>query len=496
MARTRLLISSLAIALASCNTLQTPTPDDHDDAPIQFTPPNSSPRIEIATMDGQFIAGEQHLVTALCKAVDPDGSLVSVGVDLSGLGGSYTLLRRGSDPTFWGWSGMLTLPASDTDRNVSIQFSASDNSGATTTRFVSAILRGRSQITPQSVLHHPKVLEAFRDFFGQIDFVPYELGNAPPNVVGSYSTRGSQVYPFFQELPPGTLQWNNQTSDNRIQTAISGGLAGIPGATFSSIATEGEIIRGDGNAFTVYTIQNVTIQYPGGSCTIRNSLILTGVRVASGHIAGTYAQVPLSSSSAACVPFATSGVFQLTPSGMPDVSATSTTDVIFSDVLASHGYDVFPWSQHPISADEFANFGVSLYGIIPDIYDYLRASTLGASVPGIGVPLPGSVIESQFRHWGGDIDNPWIFNISPPAQSVELRIFDGNGNPSTHKLIACSEMNGGGIVVDIDAIDDSQISDPFTSTPLRVQSPVPIKSLWLTAYPYPRTTAERIIIGR
>ena len=84
-------------------------------------------------------------------------------------------------------------------------------------------------------------------------------------------------------MAPGTFIWRNQTSDNKIETQYSQSLIGQSGTSIL-----GEIIRGQGNKFTVYSILNIR----QGGCDEEGILIIDGIQDSQGNVSALYLSSP------------------------------------------------------------------------------------------------------------------------------------------------------------------------------------------------------------
>ena len=90
---------------------------------------NAWPVITAQTVTGLLIQGRSCNVTVSCNASDPDGTVSSVAVNLTAIGGLIAQpLTLGAGNT-WSWSGQVTPVNAG---SVSVVFAATDNEGATT----------------------------------------------------------------------------------------------------------------------------------------------------------------------------------------------------------------------------------------------------------------------------------------------------------------------------------------------------------------------------
>jgi len=275
---------------------------------------STRPTIHYASVDGTLVEGEDHLVSASCRVTDSDGTVQSVTVDLSPIGGSRSqaLSRNSASPEVWGWSGFLIPPSYDGWRSFTMTFVASDEEGNTDHYDVPVRVGAPSQgagrnsttgvtglNTPSEIINHPDVAETIR----QLEQATASLGTPiepllftssgaldPPHIEGRYNLEGLQLVPFEAKLLPGTWRWSNQTSDNHIDTYYQELLGG---SVFQEgVSNVGEIIRGNGSGFTVYSI----IEATQGDCSATGVIIVGGTVQDDGSILGTYASTVVESS--------------------------------------------------------------------------------------------------------------------------------------------------------------------------------------------------------
>jgi hypothetical protein len=140
--------------------------------------------------------------------------------------------------------------------------------------------------TPDQILSNSDVRDAIdqvRDLGYNVQ--PFRDSIDPPNIEGSYSIAGNQLIPFEVPLASGTFRWSNQTHDNNIDTDYDQLIQ-------SGVSNVGEIIRGSGNEFTVYSI--IDIQSDVGLpslCRNRSVLIMDGA-IDSQGVFGLYFGIP------------------------------------------------------------------------------------------------------------------------------------------------------------------------------------------------------------
>src|SRR3990167_5127937 len=105
----------------------------------------------------------------------------------------------------------------------------------------------------------------------------------PPVISGKYSIGGRIYYPNQGELSSGTFTWRNQTSDNHIETEYNQILGQ------SGISSYGEIIRGQGRIFTVYSRLRITEQ----PCDEIVDMVIDGSQDGSGNVSAVYFGLPI-----------------------------------------------------------------------------------------------------------------------------------------------------------------------------------------------------------
>ena len=136
--------------------------------------------------------------------------------------------------------------------------------------------------TPDEILSNPYVEDIIDEAEDEgLDITP-EQGIDPPVISGTYDLNGTAYIPYHGPLAPGTWEWSNQTSDNHINTDYDQGFQ-----TGSNV--EGEIIRGTGNKFTVYSILNIS---QGGN-EERGIIIVDGMQDNQGNVTAIYLASPV-----------------------------------------------------------------------------------------------------------------------------------------------------------------------------------------------------------
>jgi hypothetical protein len=114
-----------------------------------------------------------------------------------------------------------------------------------------------------------------------------EKGLDPPNIEGTYSLNGMVMVPDYSEewyeLAPATWMWKNQDANLHVDTEYDEG--------FQTGAGGGEIIRGEGSSFTVYSVLDIDDEEYGG-CKERAILILDGRQLSNGDVEAVYVFTP------------------------------------------------------------------------------------------------------------------------------------------------------------------------------------------------------------
>ncbi len=142
--------------------------------------------------------------------------------------------------------------------------------------------------TPEQILSRPFVADAIDEVRDSgYSFSPQRDVN-PPNIEGVYLLSGRGFLPIETSLYPGTFVWKNQTEDNHIDTEYEEFYQGS--STQSGVSSLGEIIRGNNNEFTVYSILRVNDYLYG--CDERVVLLIDGRKDNSGDVSCLYLGVP------------------------------------------------------------------------------------------------------------------------------------------------------------------------------------------------------------
>lgn len=141
--------------------------------------------------------------------------------------------------------------------------------------------------TPDQILKNPYVEDALDKAQEEgVNLTP-ETEINPPVISGNYNLSGEACIPGYEDwgqLAPGTWKWSNQTADNKIDTDYDQGVQTGGGV-------EGEIIRGAGNKFTVYSILDIDDENYGG-CRERAVALIDGQQNAQGNITAVYIVTP------------------------------------------------------------------------------------------------------------------------------------------------------------------------------------------------------------
>jgi hypothetical protein len=138
--------------------------------------------------------------------------------------------------------------------------------------------------TPDQILTNPYVEDALDEASGEGVNITPEKGVNPPVISGIYDLAGEACVPGYtgwHQLAPGTWKWYNQTADSKIDTDYDQGFQ-------TGIGAEGEIIRGTGNRFTVYSILNISDE----GCEERAIALIDGEQDGNGDVNAVYIVTP------------------------------------------------------------------------------------------------------------------------------------------------------------------------------------------------------------
>lgn len=140
--------------------------------------------------------------------------------------------------------------------------------------------------TPDQILKNPYVEDALNEAEDKGVNISPEKDIHPPVISGTYGMSGEAYNSAsgWYQLNPGTWKWFNQTANNYIDTDYDQGFQTGGGV-------EGEIIRGKGNRFTVYSILDVDDEAHGG-CKERAVAIIDGTQKYNGDIEAVYMITP------------------------------------------------------------------------------------------------------------------------------------------------------------------------------------------------------------
>jgi hypothetical protein len=187
--------------------------------------------------------------------------------------------------------------------------------------------------TPEQILSNPYVDDAIDAARDEGVVVTPEAGVNPPVITGSYQMSGEVMYlglSGWRPLSPGTWRWSNQTSANHVDTDFE--QAGLLTQTGSG---GGEIIRGEGSRFTVYSVLDVSTTVFGETCQERVVVLVDGTQLSNGDVTAVYIGTP--AQEAEC--YATSvGRLELSLTGPASSSTKDVADGLLMKVLT----DFFP----------------------------------------------------------------------------------------------------------------------------------------------------------
>lgn len=170
-----------------------------------------------------------------------------------------------------------------------IPIACSNNSEDGWNPFLSSSGTGvRGLDTPDQILSNPYVEDALNDAATAGATITPERDISPPVITGTYDLSGEACYPgsSWHQLASGEWKWKNQTADNHIDTeydqfGIQSGSGG------------GEIIRGEGANFTVYSVMNIS----QSGCSEQAISIVDGRQLNNGDVAYNYIVTPTQANS-------------------------------------------------------------------------------------------------------------------------------------------------------------------------------------------------------
>jgi len=143
--------------------------------------------------------------------------------------------------------------------------------------------------SPKEILSNPNIMRAIsnaRSYGASFNLYGDSEVN-PPRITGNYSISGERYFPAgIVPLSSGTFKIYNQTANNKINTDYDQVMQ-------TGTSSLGEIIRGNGNSFTIYSILNV--QDSIFNCSEKMVFILDGIK-SENALNGYYVVAPISSS--------------------------------------------------------------------------------------------------------------------------------------------------------------------------------------------------------
>jgi len=136
---------------------------------------------------------------------------------------------------------------------------------------------------PDEILTNPYVKDALDAASDEgVNITPEKEFN-PPVITGTYNLTGEACVPGYYDwypLAPGTWRWYNQTAYHQIDTEYE--QVGVQKGSGG-----GEIIRGTGNKFTVYSVLEIDDVDIGG-CKERAIAIVDGEQHSNGDVSAVY----------------------------------------------------------------------------------------------------------------------------------------------------------------------------------------------------------------
>ena len=144
--------------------------------------------------------------------------------------------------------------------------------------------------TPDEILQNPYVNNVINRM--NEEGAPPRLSRSinPPIISGEYGLEGFRLFPNTgSELTPGIFRWKNQTINNYIDTDYSQEFGGV--TTQTGTSSIGEIIRGSGNRFTVYSVLNIRDNLT--NCEDVIIFIVDGMQDSNGDVKALYCGTPI-----------------------------------------------------------------------------------------------------------------------------------------------------------------------------------------------------------
>ena len=141
--------------------------------------------------------------------------------------------------------------------------------------------------TPSQILSNPYVANLVSNVRDEGYSPSFHTAIDPPVISGRYDLGGRRFYPISIQLSPGTFIWRNQTADNHIDTEYDQLFQ-------TGVSSLGEIIRGRGNSFTVYSI--LRVRDPLFDCDEETVMIVDGEQGSSGNVSAIYLITPVDDS--------------------------------------------------------------------------------------------------------------------------------------------------------------------------------------------------------
>lgn len=330
-------------------------------------------------------------------------------------------------------------------------------------------------------------------------FITPQMGTNPPSVEGGYNMVTKQLWPQEEQEIETALLWNNRNG-NFIRTATEGNLTGPVSGRFHSEPVGSGIIRGEGNSFSVYSVQDTKMSTSFVEFNVRSLLVLNGEKTTGGYISGNYFEMPISCERPDIFsPISAAGVFSLKPTYRNNFVISDYDDVNLTEIFTSLGYETggaWPVYQ-PIPDDVFAPQNIVLSGMNAGVYYYCSHPGYPGSDPNGRAPLgtffSGEVI-SGFSQIGGSLNNVHILNFPNPVHYCKVYLSDNNANVSTHNLYAFSDSDAKGTLLDVYTITDPPSGESGVMQ-MQVESAVPIKSVWTQSFPYGANSTDHIVLG-
>jgi hypothetical protein len=268
------------------------------------------------------------------------------------------------------------------------------------------------------------------------------------------------LYPSASTIAPGTWTWSNQTTDNHIATSYAQ-------SDQSGESPKGEIIRGTGNNFTVYSIFSVNQQTGGGAmCTVPEAVaIVDGAKDNNGNVTAVYCLVHLNGQQQCGLETVTIGQISLSLNSGSQTPAGLLVRADFgSPTISTTNCQVTPIGAAFNTAEQQNNWrltspGSSKVTVSFNLQNAVAAARLrithltsasgncqGGGFSPIDIVINGAVWKSNYdvaaAHGGthGWVDDDWQVSLPSGPGTIEIRY---RANACTHYWIQRLDVASG-----------------------------------------------------